>query len=219
MLPNVWSVEQFKQASSRIFSTRSNELQAIDKALAVAHTANLSTDSGTDALLKLLEAISAWKRSKIQQGKTSGRARAVDELLEQVSRISEEHYKRKINDPRTIVQASFQKLAQTPQKPALQPKPPVPAKGPPVPIGAPRRTPSQDRLFDFLAQILVFRLEPLKFQIADGGTRFRKRRPLGFRRGPFLLFGGLLAACAGRGRFFAKPHLATLPSASLPHLC
>jgi hypothetical protein len=157
MLPNVWTVEQFKKESSKVFSRRSPELQAVDLALNLAHAANLSTEAGTNALLKVLETISTWKTRKIQQGKASGRAQAVDKLLEQLAKVAEDQYKRKINDPRTIVQINFQKLAQAAPK-----QPAVAARGPAVPQQAAaaafknvQRTPSQDRLFDVLAQAML----------------------------------------------------------------
>jgi hypothetical protein len=102
MLPNVWSVDVFKKESGKLFSSRSLELQAIDRALARAHSLDPATDAGTNAIIELLEAIAAWRRSKIAQGKQSGRGRAINQLQAQLSTAAEGIYRRKITEQKVV---------------------------------------------------------------------------------------------------------------------
>lgn len=186
MLPNVWSVEEFKRQSNKSFSRRSSQLQAIDRTLGIAHRSNPATDSGAAAIVDVLQAITTWRQLKQAQGKTSGRARAVDTLHSQIAAAAEAIYKRRIDqvnmtapwvenkairevhDPRVAmerVREGFkQHLPKTPT-PGSKPLPPIPPKPPggrkPLPptpsVPLPKRTPSQDRLFDYLAQSMIDR--------------------------------------------------------------
>jgi hypothetical protein len=173
VLPNVWTVEQFKKASSKAFSRRSSQLQAIDTALMKAQTYSPESEAGANAIIALLEAIAAWRKSKALQGKASGRARAVDELQSQLCAAAEAIYKRKIadanmrapfienkaikqpHDPvaaKAAVQQGFQQMMRGTPKPPQSPKTPTP----PVPVVTPpKRNATQDRLFDFLAQAML----------------------------------------------------------------
>ena len=169
MLPNVWSVETFKSKSNKTFSSRSPQLQAIDRALAKAHAYGPTTDAGVNAMIELVAAIATWRQFKAQQGKTSGRARAVDELHAQLGAAAESIYKRKIAEQKTVdrsiatAKATVQQdlrnvgLMQGKVK-APVPNAPTPPKAPaPQAPTIPKRDASQDRLFDHLAQAMIDR--------------------------------------------------------------
>jgi hypothetical protein len=168
MLPNVWSVEEFKSQSNKVFSSRSPQLQAIDRALLKAQSQNPMSDAGANAIMDLLQAIAEWRKLKLQQGKQSGRARAVDQLQSQLAVTAELIYKRKIGEQKALdvkmnaakvgVAKDLQSvgLMQGKLKPPVPPRPMVPT--PPVPpsrMNLPTRDAAQDRLFDFLAQAMI----------------------------------------------------------------
>jgi hypothetical protein len=169
MLPNVWTTDQFKKESSKLFSSRSPQLQAIDRALTQAQLQNPNTDAGANAIIDLLQAIAEWRKFKQAQGKTSGRARAVDALQSQLGSAAEQIYKRKIGEQKLVdAQMAASKgavmqdlrslgLGQGKVKPPLPPlpQPPVPPKPPSMLAGLPKRDAAQDRLFDFLAQAMI----------------------------------------------------------------
>ena len=171
MVPNVWSAAEFKSKSSKIFSSRSLQLQAIDKALAHLHMTSGVGDQGATAMMDLLEAIAAWRKHKMSQGKTSGRARAVDTLQQQLATAAEAIYKRKVGEQNTIdlkmhtqktnIQNDMKSMGMMGGKVQMPvfPKPSIPSL-PQKPLSTspiPQRSPTQDRLFDVLAQAMIDR--------------------------------------------------------------
>ena len=176
MLPNVWSEKEFKDASSKVFSTgRSPQLRAIDDALRKAHTFNPDTELGVNAIIDLLQAIAEWRKFKQTQGKLSGRASAVDTLQGQLASAAEAIYRRKIGalekpmspaQAKQVVQQTFSRLASAPQPPKpVTPKFVAPAA--PLPALA-KRTAAEDRLFDHLAQAMLNRRkQAMGFDDAD----------------------------------------------------
>ena len=155
MLPRVWSVSEFKKHSAKMLGARSLELQQIDLALGRAHTANLMTDAGTNALADLIQAIAKWRQAKQTQGRKSSRAAAVDTLQKQLVEAAEAVYQRKVGEQNRVERqvaaartAIKQDLGQVglgqgravkpmpPIRPVIPPRPPFHPPGG-APIGRP----------------------------------------------------------------------------------